>query len=139
MGQESNPSEDNESELKVDNDGTQLWYKKNTLFLHRRNKPAVIYSNGDKQWFLDGKRHRANSPAIECSNGHREWWYDGKLHRLDGPAVEISNGRVVEYWINNRYFRSQQDWELEVEQLNNQLNDNHLIFNGKKYKLVEVE
>ena len=29
---------------------------------------------------------------IEDSNGDKEWWLNGKLHREDGPAIEYSNG-----------------------------------------------
>jgi hypothetical protein len=34
------------------------------------------YSNGDKEWYLDGRLHRIDGPAIERANGHKEWWLD---------------------------------------------------------------
>ena len=37
-----------------------------------------IYDNGDKQWYLDGKRHRTDGPAIEWSDGTKHWYLDGK-------------------------------------------------------------
>jgi hypothetical protein len=43
--------------------------------------------NGDKEWFLGGKRHREDGPATERANGDQEWWYNGMRHREDGPAV----------------------------------------------------
>jgi hypothetical protein len=53
----------------------------------RPDGPAVIYSNGDKKWFINGKRHRADGPAIELFNGDKYWFYNGVRHRLDGPAI----------------------------------------------------
>jgi hypothetical protein len=47
-----------------------------------------VYSNGDKYWYLNGRRHRDDGPAIEYSDGHKEWWLNGELHREDGPAIE---------------------------------------------------
>jgi hypothetical protein len=51
-----------------------------------------VYANGDKYWYLNGKRHREDGPAKEHSNGNKSWWLNGKLHREDGPAIEWANG-----------------------------------------------
>ena len=90
--------------------------------LHRTNGPAIISSNGDKAWLINGKQHRLDGPAIEWKDGTKHWlingthhrlngpaidhidgtkkWYvKGKLHRLDGPAV-IWFDEEEEYWIN---------------------------------------
>ncbi len=37
-----------------------------------------VSDNGDKEWFLNGKRHRDDGPAVEYSNGDKEWWINGK-------------------------------------------------------------
>jgi len=37
-----------------------------------------VSPNGDKFWYLNGKRHREDGPAIECSNGQKYWWINGK-------------------------------------------------------------
>ena len=34
-----------------------------------------------------GKLHNPNGPAIIWENGDKEWWVNGQLHRIDGPAV----------------------------------------------------
>jgi hypothetical protein len=78
-----------------------------------------VYNNGTKCWYLDGKRHREDGPAIEYSNGAKEWYLNGKLHREDGPAVEYSDGTKF--------------WYLNGEELTKE------EFNGKQYKLKEVE
>ena len=50
------------------------------------------YSNGRKEWLLNGILHRTDGPAIEYSTGTKEWWVNGKRHRTDGPAIEWSDG-----------------------------------------------
>lgn len=32
--------------------------------------------------------HKLDSPTIKWSNGDKEWLVNGYLHRIDGPAVE---------------------------------------------------
>jgi hypothetical protein len=57
------------------------------------NKPECItYSNGDKEWFLNGKLHREDGPAVEWTNGSKSWYLNGNLHREDGPAIEFADG-----------------------------------------------
>jgi len=59
------------------------------------------YSDGSKEWRLNGILHRTDGPAVERSDGSKEWWLNGERHRTDGPAVEYSNGRK-EWWLNNK-------------------------------------
>ena len=57
--------------------------------IHRDNDlPAIIWSNGGKEWYKDGKQHRDNdSPAVIEHNGSLHWYKDGGLHRdNDLPA-----------------------------------------------------
>ena len=62
------------------------------------NKPEVmVYPNGTKRWYLNGKLHREDGPAIEDANGDKWWYRNGKLHREDGPAIEWADG-------NKRWF-----------------------------------
>lgn len=51
------------------------------------DQPSVIYNDGTKWWYRDGKIHREKGPAVINSNGVEEWWSDNKRHRDDGPAV----------------------------------------------------
>ena len=60
--------------------------------LHRENGPACEYTDGDREWYVDGKPHRVDGPAIENADGSKHWWVDGKCHRIDGPAREYVNG-----------------------------------------------
>ena len=73
------------------------WRYKNKL--HRTDRPAVEYIDGDKFWYQNGKLHRTDGPAIEYVNGYKAWYQNGKLHRTDGPAVEYPDGS--ESWYQN--------------------------------------
>lgn len=64
---------------------------------HNESGPAVEYSDGHREYWINGKLHRENGPAIERKNGDKYWYQFGKLHRLDGPAIETSDG-------NKRYY-----------------------------------
>lgn len=82
-------------ESEVVNGTTNYYYKKK---LHRDNDlPAIIYENGDKEWWICGVLHRDNDlPAVERSNGDKEWWIYGKLHRdNDLPAKKLY---ILEEW-----------------------------------------
>ena len=60
---------------------------------------VYTYSNGRKEWWVNGQRHRIDGPAIEGADGSKEWWLNDKLHRTDGPAVELDGG--YKEWLLN--------------------------------------
>jgi hypothetical protein len=47
------------------------------------------------------QRHRLDGPAVEWSDGTKQWYINGKFHRLDGPAVEDDTG-VKQWWVNDQ-------------------------------------
>ena len=51
-----------------------------------RTKNRVAYFNDA------GQIHREDGPAIEWFNGDKEYYINGKRHRIDGPAIEKING-----------------------------------------------
>lgn len=64
------------------------------------NFTGIVESeNGDKAWYLNGKRHRVDGPAEEWSDGTKFWFLDGESHRVDGPAVEFASGN--KHWCLN--------------------------------------
>ena len=84
----------------IDKSGNKFYYKdKEMKNLHREDGAAIEWKDGDKSWYLNGKRHREDGPAIEWNTGSKEWWLNGKLHREDGPAVEWAGGD--KYWYLN--------------------------------------
>lgn len=44
-------------------------YRNKNNQLHREDGPAVIWSNGDKYWYLDGHIHHK-----ECADGSKIWF-----------------------------------------------------------------
>ena len=66
--------------------------------LHRDEGPAIIWDDGDLEWWQNGLRHREDGPAVEWHAGHKEWWVNDRLHRIDGPALTWEDG-TPEWWI----------------------------------------
>jgi hypothetical protein len=74
---------------------------------HRDNdSPAIIYANGDQYWYVDGKQHRDNDlPATIHVNGYQAWYLHGKYHRdNDLPAIIRANGNR-EWYVNGKLHR----------------------------------
>ena len=63
-----------------------------------------VYANGDKHWYLNGKRHREDGPAIECANGTKHWFLNDQHHREDGPAIELASG-TKSWYLNGKRHR----------------------------------
>jgi hypothetical protein len=64
----------------------------------------VEYSDGTKEWYVNGERHRLGGPAVERIDGSEEWWVNGGPHRETGPAMSMSDGSFAWYW-NGRCHR----------------------------------
>jgi len=71
-------------ELLIYPNGTKYWYKDGKL--HRTSGPAIIHLDGTKYWYKDGKLHCTSGPAFISSDGTKYWYKDGKLHCTSGPA-----------------------------------------------------
>jgi hypothetical protein len=87
-------------------------YLNNRGIAHREDGPAIEYVNGDKCWFINGKRHKEGGPAIDHVDGHKEWYINGELHREDGPAVERING-LKQYFLKGIEYKnitSDEEW-----------------------------
>ena len=83
------------------NDGRKKWYKNGKL--HREDGPAFIYADGSSEWYKNGKRHRDDGPAVIYNHGRKAWYKDGKRHRDDGPAIIFPNGETKYYINGNEY------------------------------------
>lgn len=140
----------------ITKDGTVEWYKDGTL--HRENDlPAIEYSNGSKEWWVNDKLHRIGKPAIESPLGAKYWYFNGKLHRengpaieygphkewykhdkrhrLDGPALETMNDKeniIYEWWIEGiQYTEEEFNNYLEKKKLKKSLNEELNIRDSK--------
>ncbi|NVM34060.1 MAG: hypothetical protein HWN81_00595 [Candidatus Lokiarchaeota archaeon] len=91
-------------------DGSILDYYNRNKELHRLDGPAVEFADGDKYWYVEGKRHRLDGPAVEWADGDKEWYVEDKLHRLDGPAIECADGD--KYWCINGKHLTEEEFEV---------------------------
>ena len=123
-------------EVKVYSDGTKEWYLNGKL--HREDGPAIERSNGTKQWYLNGKLHREDGPAYEGSSGTKEWCLNGELHREDGPAYEGSNG-TKEWYLNDEKLTEEEHKKamLAMSSSSTSCVEGKVVeIDGKKYKLI---
>ena len=86
--------------LKIDKDGNRKWYNSKGQ-LHREDGPAIEWSNGIKEWWIDGKRHREDGPAIECSNGYKEWYINDKKLTEEEYNANLTGKQNLEKEVTN--------------------------------------
>jgi hypothetical protein len=85
---------------KLEFSGAEWLSNEAPIALHREDGPAAEFTDGLKEWWLNGKLHRVDGPAIEADK-FKKWYVNGKLHRVDGPAQEYSNGDR-RWWIDDQ-------------------------------------
>lgn len=112
----------------VDKEGTTRWYNEDNK-IHRKDGPAVEYSDGSKAWYINDKLHREKGPAVEHSNGYKAWCINDKHHREDGPAIEYANGE--KRW----YINDKQLTEEEFNNRNKPCIGKKVIVDGVEYTL----
>ncbi len=56
-----------------------------------------IDTSGTKIWRLNGNLHRENGPAIICTDGYKEWWINGKLIASKGMKYRFHDGKYIVY------------------------------------------
>ena len=69
-----------------------------------------------------GQLHRTDGPAVEYTNGSKEWYINGKLHREHGPAIILGNGAKWWFLDNIEYTEEEHQEELiklKLERLKN--------------------
>jgi len=92
-----------------------FWYKPGTNIQHREDGPAIEWADGDKFWFLNGKRHREDGPAVVRANRAEGFYLEGNCYSEEQYAVEMNRR-------NNKDSCSGKIVEID----------------GKKYKLTEA-
>ena len=56
---------------------------------------VVVDAAGTRRYYNDaGQLHRKNGPAVEWSDGGREWYQNGQPHRIGGPAIALAHGET---------------------------------------------
>ena len=61
--------------------------------LHRKNGPAIEHANGNKEWYINGKRRCKNDGhAVENTDGYKLWFENGNWYDVDGFPIKRNNG-----------------------------------------------
>jgi hypothetical protein len=98
--------------IEIDQLGSKFYYKDKAMtILHREDGPAIERSNGDKAWYINGKRHREDGPAYEGADGE-SWIINGLYHREDGPAIVWRDG--TKSWAINGERISEREFLLKT-------------------------
>lgn len=76
---------------------------------HRKDGPAILIWNGNKEYYINGKRHREGGlPAIININGELEYWFYGEkiteyqaknIHKLKNKRIK----RFLRIWYDITY------------------------------------
>ena len=64
-------------------------YKNESGRYHKTDGPAIEYTNGGKEWYINGKYHREDGPAVEYNDGGKYWYLNGKEYSEDQYQHEI--------------------------------------------------
>ena len=80
---------------------------KKVLYVPDNFTGIVEWSNGLKEWYVNGIQHRLDGPAYISAFGTKWWYVDGKLHRIDGPALEFVDGEK-RWWIDGEEVTKEQ-------------------------------
>ena len=69
-------------------------------------------ANGDKYWYLNGKRHREDGPAIEWADGSKSWWLNGEkvteeevIGNKEEPTMETNIFGTKRWLLNGKIHR----------------------------------
>ena len=119
--------------IKITEDGNKFYFSDKEMEIrHREDGPAIEWTDGGKEWYLNDRLHREDGPAVEYLNGDKWCYLNGKYHREDGPAIEWADGDKE--WRLNGIEYSEEEFnkkmkpskkiningrEFTVEQLNN--------------------
>ena len=80
-------------DIRISEYGTKRYYVNNVL--HRKDGPAVEYTDETKFWILNGKFHREDGPAIEYANGNKFWYLNGKCYGENDDFTNISWSKFI--------------------------------------------
>ena len=99
--------------IRITEYGTKFYFSDREMTkLHREDVPAIEWSSGRKEWYINNKRHREDGPAIEYPDGHKGWYLNGERHREDGPAIEYADGDKS--WYLNGQFLTEEEFNARM-------------------------
>ena len=82
-----------------------VFYIKGTKVPHREDGPAIIFNNGKKEWWINGKRHREDGPAIEFPTGDEMWALEGRYYSKEGWFNALSKENQIKMLYSEYFIR----------------------------------
>lgn len=60
---------------------------------------VIVCENGSTFWYFEGNLHRKEGPAVEYCDGEKQWWLRGKRYtenfeRLMSPAKKLTIAEI---------------------------------------------
>ena len=55
----------------------------------------VIWNDGTRIWYKNGKRHRDDGVALVHNSGYKAWWLDGKIIWDSGCKLNLTNQIIL--------------------------------------------
>ena len=77
----------------------QTEYKNKHGELHREDGPAVIYTNGSEEWYINDKLHREDGPAVIWEDGTKYWFLHDKKIPYEFTSLQDLYDKHPEYII----------------------------------------
>ena len=110
-----------------DEDGNaDIFYcKKNTRILHNPYDPAIIWKNGSKFYFINGKSHRLDGPPKIYTDGQGTYYINNK---------EIGNTKQ-EFYNNIKYLHTE---TVNIQDKLNVLNIKNCLLNSLDNDAVNI-
>lgn len=82
---------------------------------HRTDGPAVVYANGDVEYWVNGVLHNEDGPAVQTAT-IKKWYVGGRLHRVGGPAIIATGTKDFNFKDDNLYYEVTSDkFEMWIE------------------------
>jgi hypothetical protein len=120
--------------VETDEDGT-IRYRNAEGWLHNPAGPAIIWADGDKDYYLNDQLHNPAGPAIIRGDGYTGYYINGKRHNPHGPAVVGANGRKL-YYINGKELTETKFTAWQAQQ-DAPLHNKTATIDGIEYTLTE--
>ena len=119
--------------VETDENGTIMYFNADGDS-HNPNGPAIIYPDGDKRYYINGKLHNPDGPAIVWPDGYKEHWINGKRHNPHGPAVVFADGDRA-YYIKGEELTEAEFKVWQVQQ-DAPLHNKTAVIGGVEYTLI---
>ena len=84
--------------------GTTRWYNEKGELHRDDDLPAFIGCNGTKKWYKNNKLHRLKGPAVIWSDGTKGWFIEGKEYTEEEFNKVIKRRKELARWVYQRWY-----------------------------------